>query len=255
MSAGIGCNLRDGQIRGSHLRAKATSAKQKACGCQHGMRRVPKMGRRLSAGLLAAMLAAMSSQWSCSAFHLPLLKTAHDVRHARLARQEPRARLARRACMTATEKYMVQAATAEYSKWCVSDCIRVPWPSGITRPCDEGDLAVAAQPTQAGVALDVANLAIKWKSGERGNKMAKGGFGWVYFGAYDASDFAGAAYKDVKVVVKLPTGVCVLCVFTHMYTDDDGGVCVCVYTRLYTCIQTMKMPSMPLSARLSSMPA
>ena len=172
------------------------------------------MGRRLSAGLLATMLAAVFSQWSCSAFQLPLLNTAHDVRHARLARQEPRARHGRRACATAAGKYMVQAATAEYSTWCVSDCIRVPWPSGsITSPYDD-DLVLAAQPMQAGVALDVANLAIKWKAGERGNKMAKGGFGWVYFGAYDASDFAGAAYKDVKVVVKLPTGMCVVCVYT-----------------------------------------
>jgi hypothetical protein len=78
----------DGEVRGllvaSHASTSAhiyptprASALRGRGGCQHGMRRVQKMGRRLSAGLLVAMLAALSSQWPCSAFQLSLLNTAH----------------------------------------------------------------------------------------------------------------------------------------------------------------------------------
>jgi len=65
-------------------------------------------------------------------------------------------------------------------------------------------LAFVAPPNgkgRAGMALDIEKLTIKWKPGERGSQMQKGGFGYVYFGSYDASDFAGAAYSEVKVVV------------------------------------------------------
>lgn len=58
---------------------------------------------------------------------------------------------------------------------------------------------------RAGLALDIEKLTIKWKAGERGAKIQKGGFGYVYFGVYDASSFAGPAQKNVQVVVKLPT--------------------------------------------------
>eukprot|EP00802_Teleaulax_amphioxeia_P006553 Tamp_06557.p1 GENE.Tamp_06557~~Tamp_06557.p1 ORF type:complete len:583 (-),score=95.28 Tamp_06557:936-2486(-) len=101
---------------------------------------------------------------------------------------------------------MVQTATAD--AWCVSDCIKVPWSTGVASPLPASHPVFAAPlngPAQPGAALEVEKLAIKWKAGERGNKMAKGGFGWVYFGAYDASEFAGAAHTDVKVVVKMPT--------------------------------------------------
>jgi len=73
---------------------------------------------------------------------------------------------------------------------------------------DEVDVHFVAPPNgkgRAGVELDIGKLSIKWKAGERGSQMQKGGFGYVYFGSYDASDFAGAAHSDVKVVVKLPT--------------------------------------------------
>jgi hypothetical protein len=51
--------------------------------------------------------------------------------------------------------------------------------------------------SSAGAALDLGKLLIKWKAGERGSHMVKGGFGYVYFGVYDASNLAGASQREV----------------------------------------------------------
>jgi hypothetical protein len=98
-------------------------------------------------------------------------------------------------------------------RWTVKDAIRVPWRDRADAQEDSaGDEAgnpafvvPANGKGRAGVPLDINRLTIRWKAGERGSQVQKGGFGYVYFGSYDASDIAGPAYSDVKVVVKLPT--------------------------------------------------
>ena len=155
--------------------------------------------------LFSAMVSTLQS--TSSAFQL---QTASGLRHyAQCGAWESKTRHARRARAAAGVR-MVQAATAA-DAWCVSDCVKVPWSTGVASPVSASHRVFAAPPNgagQPGAALEVEKLAIKWKAGERGNKMAKGGFGWVYFGAYDASDLAGPAHTDVKVVVKMPTDDC-----------------------------------------------
>ena len=67
-------------------------------------------------------------------------------------------------------------------------------------------------PSRSGVSLDVSNLSIRWKAGERGGPMQKGGFGYVYSGSYDVSELRSwatggdgvkPAPRPVDVVVKV----------------------------------------------------
>ena len=167
---------------------------------------------RARLGLLLFSAMMLSSLASSCAFQLSShtrcfvpVQTCAAAERSRCAAWEPSTSLARRV-RAAAGAHMVQTATAD--AWCVSDCIKVPWSTGVASPLPASHPVFAAPlngPAQPGAALEVEKLAIKWKAGERGNKMAKGGFGWVYFGAYDASEFAGAAHTDVKVVVKMPT--------------------------------------------------
>jgi hypothetical protein len=55
-----------------------------------------------------------------------------------------------------------------------------------------------------GVALDAEKLNIKWRQGG-GTTMQKGGFGYAYFGTYDARPNPEATPRDIAVVCKLPT--------------------------------------------------
>ena len=101
-------------------------------------------------------------------------------------------------------------STSHEQEWTVRDAIRVPWSRSGTSDEREGAGAAGflAPPMgrgRPGLALDIDKLSIKWKAGERGSQMQKGGFGYVYFGTYDASEFAGPAHTSVKVVVKLPS--------------------------------------------------